>query len=69
MDMERIGYFFLILFLIGYLCLLVFGLIAVWPFGIIGFFLLLGLGFLFIRALQDKIGNEEDAHYKKNVDK
>ena len=66
--MEKIGYFFLLLFLIGYLCLLVFGLIAAWPFGIIGFFLLLGLGFLFIKAMKDKIGNEEDAHYKKNVD-
>jgi hypothetical protein len=38
--MEKIGYFFLLLFLIGYLCLLVFGLIKAWPFGIIGFFLL-----------------------------
>ena len=66
--MEKIGYIFLLLFLIGYLGLLVFGLIAAWPFGIIGFFLLLGLGFLFIKAMKDKIGNKEDAHYKKNVD-
>ncbi len=67
--MEKTGYFFLVLVLIGYICLLIFGFIAAWPFGILGFFLLIGFGFLFSRALKDKIGNEEDEYYKKNIKK
>ena len=67
--MEKAGYLFLLVVLLGYICLMVFGFIVAWPYGILGFVLLIGLGLLFTKAMRDKIGNEEDEYYKKNVEK
>ena len=67
--LEKLGYFFLFLALGGWIYLLIIGLLEAWPVGIIGFFVIFGLGFIFIKVVKDRLNNEEDDYYNKNVDK
>ena len=45
------------------------GLIAIFPFGLIGLLVIAGLGLLFIKVLRERLANKEDDHYAKNVEK
>lgn len=67
--MKTLGYLFISLSIIGYLGLLVFGLIQALPFGLIGLSFLLGLAILLVKILKDKRGDHEDEYYTKNIDK
>lgn len=67
--LERVGYLFLIVALIAWVYLLVKGLIEALPEGLIGFVIIAGFGFLFWKVVRDRVNNEEDDYYDKNVDK
>ena len=67
--LERLGYFFLVIALLVWIYLMIKGLIEAFPEGIIGFIVIAGLGFLFIKVVGDRIKNKEDDYYDKNVDK
>ena len=67
--MEKIGYVLLSIVAACWLAAMLFGMIAAFPFGIIGLAAIVGVGFLFAKVVQDRLGNEEDDHYSKNVDK
>ena len=67
--MEKIGYVLLALVAIVWLVVVLTGLVMAWPYGIIGLIGILGLGFLFVKVLSDRMDNKEDDHYSKNVDK
>lgn len=45
------------------------GLIEAWPEGLVGFIVIFGLGFLFLKVVKDRLNNKEDDYYDKNVDK
>ena len=45
------------------------GMIAAFPWGLIGLVALLGVGLLFAKVLQDRLANKEDDYYSKNVEK
>lgn len=66
---EKIGFGLLIIVAIIYILALITGMILAFPFGIIGLFLIGGIGILFWKVLQDRLNNEEDDYYSKNVDK
>lgn len=66
---EKVGYGLLGLIAILYLTALVIGMVAAFPFGIIGLIVLAGVGVLFIKVLKDRLNNKEDDYYSKNVDK
>lgn len=45
------------------------GLIAAFLYGIIGLIAFIGVGFLFVRVIKDRLENKEDDYYSKHVDK
>jgi len=66
--MEVIGYVFLGIVAMCWLVAVTVGMVAAFPFGIIGFLVIFGLGFLFAKVIKDRLENREDDHYSKNVD-
>ncbi len=67
--MERIGYILLSVIAIAWILGIIAGMIAAFPFGLIGLIVLSGIGFLFAKVVKDRINNKEDDYYSKNVDK
>lgn len=67
--LEKIGYAFLVIALIGWIYLLIKGLVDALPEGLIGFVVIIGLGFLFLKVVKDRVNNKEDDYYNKNVEK
>ena len=65
--MEYIGYVFLAIVAIIWLVVLLIGMVAAFPYGVIGFVALLGIGFLFAKVVKDRLENREDDHYSDNV--
>lgn len=66
--MEYIGYIFLAIVAMIWLIVLLVGLVAAFPYGLIGFVALLGFGFLFAKVVKDRLENREDDHYSDNVE-
>lgn len=66
--MERIGYILLSIVAAGWLVAMIAGMIAAFPFGLIGFVAILGLGFLFAKVVKDRMANKQDDYYSKNID-
>ena len=67
--MEKTAYIILVVVAALWIIALLVGMIAAFPFGIIGLLAIVGFGLLFIKALADRLGNKEDDYYSKNVDK
>ena len=67
--MENIGYILLLIVVVCWLVAMLFGLVAAFPFGLIGLVAIAGVGFLFAKVVKDRLANKEDEHYTKNVDK
>ncbi len=67
--MERIGYILLSIIAIVWILGMVAGMVAAFPFGLIGLIVLVGIGLLFAKVVKDRINNTEDDYYSKNVDK
>ena len=68
-NFEKIGYACLGVVAVCYLVALIGGLVAVFPYGLIGLILILGFGVLFIKVFKDRRANKEDDHYSKTVHK
>jgi len=66
--MEYIGYVFLIIVALIWIIALFVGLIAAFPYGLIGLIAIIGLGFLFAKVIKDRLENKEDDHYSDNVE-
>ena len=67
--MEKIGYVLLSIVVVCWLAAMLFGMIAAFPYGIIGLAAIFGVAFLFAKVVQDRLKNKEDDHYSKTVDK
>lgn len=67
--MEKIGYVLLGIVAACLLIAMLAGMIAAFPFGIIGLLAIIGVGFLFAKVIKDRLSNKEDDYYSKNVDK
>jgi uncharacterized SAM-binding protein YcdF (DUF218 family) len=67
--MEQAGYVLLSIVVIIWIVGIFIGLIAVFPFGIIGLIAIAGIGLLLIKVLTDRFDNKEDNYYSKNIDK
>ncbi len=66
--MEKIGYTLLVIVALCWLCAMITGMVLAFPFGIIGLIAIIGIGFLLIKVLADRLSNKEDDHYSQNVD-
>jgi hypothetical protein len=67
--MEKIGYSMLAIVALVWITVVLAGLVMAWPYGIVGLIGILGLGFLLIKVISDRLNNREDDHYSDNVDK
>lgn len=67
--MEYIGYVFLGIVAIGWFIAILVGMVSAFPYGIVGFFPIIGIGFLFAKVVKDRMANKEDDYYSKNIDK
>lgn len=68
-GLEKIGYVLLAIVAAIWLLAMVAGMIAAFPFGIVGLIAIVGVGFLFAKVIQDRLSNKEDDHYQRTVDK
>ena len=66
--MEKIGYVLLVIVAIVWIGAIIGGLVIAFPLGLIGLVGILGLGFLLIKVISDRLNNKEDDHYSDNVD-
>ncbi|MBM3879908.1 MAG: hypothetical protein FJ387_09345 [Verrucomicrobia bacterium] len=66
--MENIGYILLAIVALCWLVAVLVGMIAAFPFGLIGLVGILGIGFLLAKVVKDRLANKEDDHYSKTVD-
>lgn len=64
--MEKVGYIILLGIVIFWLGAIIYGLISIFPFGLIGLLLILAFGLLFAKVLKDKIkARKEEKKYEK----
>jgi membrane protein implicated in regulation of membrane protease activity len=68
-TMEKAGYILLAVVALVWLGILILGMIEAWPWGIVGFLVLAGIGLLFAKVVRERLENEEDDYYSKNIDK
>ena len=69
MNLETTGYVLLGIVAALWLLGMIVGMVAAFPFGLIGLVAFLGVGLLFIKVLKERLRNKEDDHYSRNVDK
>ncbi|MEL7536807.1 MAG: hypothetical protein AAFZ58_07240 [Pseudomonadota bacterium] len=67
--LEKIGYLCLALAAGVYLLLALTGIIIAGPLGWLYLLIFVGFGALFIKVLAERLGNKEDDHYSKNVER
>ncbi len=68
-KLEKIGYTLLGSLAAAYLIAMIVGMIAAFPYGLIGFIALGAVGILFIKVLRERLASTEDDYYAKEVDK
>ena len=67
--MEKTGYIILIIVTIAWIIAWIIGMFQnVW-IGIIGLTMIIGLGFLFVKALTDRMKSKRNDKYSKDVEK
>ena len=67
--MEKTGYALLAIVAIVWIGVVIGGLVMAFPYGLIGLVGILGIGFLLVKVISDRLKNKEDDHYSNNVDK
>jgi hypothetical protein len=68
-NLEKFGYVCLGIVAACYFAAMLVGMVAVFPFGIIGLIAILGVGALLMKVIRERRMNAEDDHYSKTVDK
>jgi predicted membrane protein len=67
--LEKVGYALLGVVCALYVVVMLVGLIAAFPWGIVGLIAIAGIGLLLIKVVRERVANAEDDYYSKNVDK
>jgi hypothetical protein len=65
--METAAYFFLGIIVITWIIAMLIGFVATFPVGLIGLPLIIGIGLLVIKVIKERLENDEDDYYSKNV--
>ena len=66
-PLVAIGYLLLIAAFIGFLVVVIMGLVDALPWGVVGLLLIAGLGVLLVKVIKDTLTSEEDRYYSKKV--
>jgi hypothetical protein len=67
--MEKAGYVFLGTLAVLWIIAMIVGMVVAMPWGIIGLVAAMGIGFLLIKVIKDRMNNKEDDYYSDNVDR
>jgi hypothetical protein len=67
--METLAYAILLVVAILWLIGIIAGMVAAFPFGIIGLVVIFAIGLLFIKVLKQRLESKEDDYYSKKVEK
>ncbi len=67
--MEKTAYALLLAVAVLWLIAMLVGMIAAFPFGLIGLVVIVAVGLLFIKVLRERLANKEDDYYANNVDR
>lgn len=68
-SFEKIGYLCLGVVAVCYLAAMFAGMVAAFPYGLVGFIAIVGIGALLIKVIRERRANAEDDHYSRTVDK
>ena len=66
--MEKLAYVILLALAALWLVAVIAGMVAAFPYGLLGLLALLAIGLLFTKVLRERLTNADDDHYSKNVD-
>lgn len=66
---EKVGYSCLGIIAILYIVGLLIGVIASFPYGLLGLIVIVGIGALAVKVVKERLSNKEDDYYSKNVDR
>ena len=66
---EKWGYSLLAIIMIIYMVAMFIGMIAAFPYGLLGLLFVAGLGILMVKVLKERMQNKEDDYYSREVDK
>jgi hypothetical protein len=66
---EKVGYLCLGAVAVLYIVAMLVGMIAAFPFGLIGLVVFIGVGVLLLKVVKERIKNKEDSYYSKHVDR
>jgi uncharacterized membrane protein YkvI len=66
---EKWGYSLLAIIMIIYLVAMFIGMIAAFPYGLLGLLFVAGLGILMVKVLKERLRSKEDDYYSREVDK
>lgn len=69
MSLDRIALILIVVGGVVYAGIILVGMIALFPFGIIGLVVFGVLAFIFIQVVRQRLANAEDDYYERNVDK
>jgi hypothetical protein len=68
-NLEKLGYVCLGIVALCYAAAILVGMVAAFPFGIIGLIAIVGIGALLMKVIRERRRNSEDDYYSKTVDK
>ena len=66
---EKVGYTCLGVVAVLYFLAILGGMIAIFPYGLLGFVVLIGIGALLLKALKERLNDPEDRYYSDKVDR
>jgi hypothetical protein len=67
--MESLAYILLAVVAIVWFIAMIVGMIAAFPFGIVGLIAIVGIGLLFLKVVRDRLANKDDDYYSNNVER
>jgi uncharacterized membrane protein YkvI len=68
-NYEKWGYSLLASIVIIYMIAMFIGIIATFPYGLLGLVFVAAVGILMIKVLKERLRNKEDDYYNREVDK
>ena len=66
---EKVGYTCLGVVAALYFLAILGGMIAIFPYGLLGFVVLIGVGALLVKVLKERLSNAEDRYYSDNIER
>lgn len=67
--MEKVAYGLLLGVAILWVLAMIVGMVAAFPFGLIGLIVFVALGLLLIKVIRERLASKEDDYYTNNVER